>query len=122
MPHLGYATGMENFHTICDGIPIIERPEQGEVIWQDEHGVTCRRWNWRQCKRTGLSARSENLWFVIDRLEPMPMDALHRAGEELVAGLRRLCPSIETAISLLAPHRASTRFSQPQSPPSAIVS
>lgn len=104
MPHLGYAAGSEGFDTIRDGNPIIERPENGEVIWHDEQGVTCRRWNWRQCGRTALSARSEHLWFVIDRLEPMPLDALHPAGEELVGGLRRLCPSVETAISLLEPN------------------
>lgn len=103
VPHLGFATGAEEFDTARDGIPIIEHPEPGEVVWRDERGVTCRRWNWRQCRRTGLTGTSENLWFVIDRLTPMPLDELMRAGDELVLGLRRLSPGVEAATALLEP-------------------
>lgn len=81
----------------------MERPESGEVVWQDQRGVTCRRWNWRQCKRTALSDASQNLWFVIDRLSPMPVEELLRAGDALIEGLRRLCPAVEAAASLLEP-------------------
>jgi len=103
MPRLGSATGAEEFDTARDGLAVVEHPDRGEVVWRDDQGVTCRRWNWRQCRRTALTAASEDLWFVIDRLAPMPMDELMRAGDELVAGLRRLSPGIEAAISLLEP-------------------
>jgi len=103
VPHLGFATGAEEFDTARDGVAIIEHPEPGEVVWRDERGVTCRRWNWRQCRRTGLTGTSENLWFVIDRLTPMPVDELMRAGDELVLGLRRLSPGVEAATALLEP-------------------
>lgn len=33
---------------------LTETPEPGEVIWLDEIGVTCRRWNWRQGARTRI--------------------------------------------------------------------
>ena len=36
----------------ADG-PVVEHPEVGEVVWRDDAGVTCRRWNWRQAPRTG---------------------------------------------------------------------
>ena len=33
----------------------------------------------------------------------MPLEDLVRAGEELVAGLRTMCPGVETTTSLLEP-------------------
>jgi DNA/RNA-binding domain of Phe-tRNA-synthetase-like protein len=101
VPRLGFAIGTEEFDTVRSGVPIIERPEPGEVVWGDERGITCRRWNWRQCRRTALTGASEDLWFVIDRLSPMPVDELMRAGEALVLGLRALSPGVETAVTLL---------------------
>ena len=103
VPQLALATGDEEFDTVRDGVAVIEHPEPGEVIWRDERGVTCRRWNWRQCRRTALTEATENLWFVIDRLAPMPVDELIRAGDELVLGLRRLSPGVEAVTSLLEP-------------------
>jgi DNA/RNA-binding domain of Phe-tRNA-synthetase-like protein len=103
VPNLGLATGAEEFDTARDGVAVIEHPEPGEVIWRDERGVTCRRWNWRQCRRTALTEASQNLWFVIDRLAPMPVDELIRAGDELVLGLRRLSPGVDAVTSLLEP-------------------
>jgi DNA/RNA-binding domain of Phe-tRNA-synthetase-like protein len=103
VPHLGLATGGEEFDTARDGVAVIEHPNPGDVIWRDELGVTCRRWNWRQCRRTALTEASGNLWFVIDRLAPMPVDELIRAGDELVLGLRKLSPDAEAVTSLLEP-------------------
>ena len=103
VPRLVKAAGGEAFDTMRDGVPVIEQVEAGEIIWRDDRGVTCRRWNWRQCKRTALTATSTALWFVIDRLPPMPVESLVQAGEELVAGLKRLCPEVETTIRLLEP-------------------
>jgi DNA/RNA-binding domain of Phe-tRNA-synthetase-like protein len=102
-PHLGFATGTEEFDTSRDGLPSVEHPDQDEVIWRDSKGVTCRRWNWRQCRRTALSEASENLWFIIDRLSPMPVEELERAGEALVLGIRQLCSDVETSTSLIEP-------------------
>lgn len=102
-PRLGIATGSESFDTARDGAPIIDHPDPGEIVWHDDKGITCRRWNWRQCRRTALTPASRNLWFVIDRLAPMPIDELVRAGEELAIGLRELCPGVETTVTLLEP-------------------
>lgn len=33
-------------------------PKQGEVVYADARHVLCRRWNWRQDARTGISPRS----------------------------------------------------------------
>jgi DNA/RNA-binding domain of Phe-tRNA-synthetase-like protein len=48
------AIGNEPFDTVADGVAVIEHPEPGEVVWCDDAGVTCRRWDWRQARRTQL--------------------------------------------------------------------
>ena len=58
----------------------------GEVVWRDDRGVTCRRWNWRQGSRTQLTAGTTRAFFVFDRLAGLPVDGLRRAADEL-AGL-----------------------------------
>jgi DNA/RNA-binding domain of Phe-tRNA-synthetase-like protein len=103
VPRLVLARGDEPFDTVRDGASVIEHPAAGEIVWRDDRGVTCRRWNWRQCKRTALDRDSRNLWFIIDRLPPMPIAELVRAGEELVAGLARVSPGIRHSIDLLEP-------------------
>ncbi len=103
MPRLVLARGDEPFDTVRDGVPVIEQPAAGEVVWRDDAGVTCRRWNWRQCKRTVLTSQSRNLWFIIDRLSPMPVDELVRAGEALAAGLAQMSPGVTHSIELIAP-------------------
>jgi len=102
-PRLEVARGDEPFDTVRDGVPVVEHPDAGEIVWRDDLGVTCRRWNWRQCKRTTLNRNSRNLWFIVDRLPPMPIAELVRAGEELVLGLARISPGITHSIDLLEP-------------------
>ena len=53
-PRLIRAAGTEPFDTAAGGETVIEHPEPGEVVWCDSEGVTCRRWNWRQGRRTQL--------------------------------------------------------------------
>ena len=55
-PRLIRAAGDEPFDTTADGVAVIEHPDPGEVVWCDDAGVTCRRWNWRQCARTRITA------------------------------------------------------------------
>lgn len=99
-PRLVRATGDETFETLANGEPATEHPEPGEVIWRDDRGVTCRRWNWRQGPRTRLDLPTTEMWFVIERLEPMPIEALEAVGRELAEGIRAIAPEarIETAL------------------------
>jgi DNA/RNA-binding domain of Phe-tRNA-synthetase-like protein len=103
IPRLVVADGSEVFGTMRDGQLVDEKPEPGEVIWRDDEGVTCRRWNWRQCKRTAITARSTNLWFVIDRLPPMAIADLERAGEALTGALQEASPGCSCSVDLLCP-------------------
>lgn len=100
-PRLVVAGGMEPFDTTRSGESEVETVEAGEVVWCDDRGVTCRRWNWRQGVRTRITDESTAMWFVLERLEPMPISALLQAGEDLIAGLKRLAPSLEATMQLL---------------------
>lgn len=84
------ATGSESFDTFRSGEPVVDHPDAGEVVWVDDAGVTCRRWNWRQCARTRLTETSTDAYFVLERLEPLPLPTLAAAAEELMRGLREL--------------------------------
>jgi len=70
-PRLTIAEGTERFDTVKEGTPAFESPEKGEVIWRDDLGVTCRRWNWRQGVRTRLDASAQRMWFILESLPVM---------------------------------------------------
>lgn len=89
-PRLIRATGTEPFDTVASGETVVEHPEVGEVAWCDDAGVTCRRWNWRQARRTALRDDTTAALFILDALEPMTDAELEAAGDDLVARLSRL--------------------------------
>jgi DNA/RNA-binding domain of Phe-tRNA-synthetase-like protein len=73
-------------------------PRPGEVVWRDDVGVTCRRWNWRQGRRTQLTDATERAFFVFDRLPPLEREAQEQAVEELVGHLRARSPDVQIRI------------------------
>lgn len=96
-PRLRRATGQEPFDTTADGAEVIEHPEPGEVVWCDDQGVTCRRWNWRQARRTQLRDDTTAAVFIIDCLDPVTDDSLDRVTKELIDELVRLGPHVTIA-------------------------
>ena len=101
-PRLIRAAGDEPFDTVADGNAVIEHPEAGEVVWCDDAGVTCRRWNWRQARRTQLREDTTTALFILDALDPMTDQALHAAADDLIARLARLSPDVRAARRLIA--------------------
>ncbi len=101
-PLLTVADGTENFDTVVNGVPLIENPEAGEVIWRDNLGVTCRRWNWRQGTRTRLESASGRMWFVLESLNAMPINALDEAASMLIDGLAQLLPGSDITSTRLS--------------------
>jgi DNA/RNA-binding domain of Phe-tRNA-synthetase-like protein len=99
-PRLVRASGDEVFDTVADGQPKLETVDPGEVIWRDGRGVTCRRWNWRQGTRTRITEASTLLWFVLERLEPMPAESLLAAAHELVEALQQMGAPAATTMHL----------------------
>lgn len=100
-PRLTIAEGSEPFDTVKEGQPAVEYPDAGEVIWRDDIGVTCRRWNWRQGVRTRLDSQAQRMWFILESLPAMPLDALEEAGKELVDNLQKLMPGATAQVQLL---------------------
>ena len=96
-PRLVRATGDEPFDTAAGGEPVVERPDAGEVVWCDDAGVTCRRWNWRQARRTQLTDGTTAALFVLDALAPLDDDALEAAATDLAEHLTRLGPDVRVA-------------------------
>jgi DNA/RNA-binding domain of Phe-tRNA-synthetase-like protein len=95
------ATGDEEFVTVAGGQETVEHPDAGEVVWRDEAGVTCRRWNWRQGPRTRLTEASTSALFLLESLPEMPVDDVERAGAELAELLEKFSPGAR--ITLHAP-------------------
>lgn len=100
-PRLIRATGTEAFDTTADGAVVVEHPEIGEVVWCDDAGVTCRRWNWRQARRTQLSEHTTTALFILDVLDPMTDAELNCAADDLVTRLRKLGVDVQIARRLI---------------------
>src|SRR5450631_3914592 len=96
------ATGDEPFDTIADGAGVVEHPDPGEVGGRDEAGVTCRRWNWRQARRTQLRDDTTTALFILDALDPLTDEALDAAADDLAGHLSRLGPDVQVARRLIA--------------------
>jgi len=97
------ATGDEPFETTASGEPVVEHPEPGEVVWRDDDGVTCRRWNWRQCTRTRLTTSTTRAVFVFDALGSLPDTELAAAAEAFGTALGGGNPGIRLASRTVGP-------------------
>ena len=100
-PRLVRAIGDEMFDTVADGQPVTVAADPGEVLWRDDLGITCRRWNWRQCVRTRLDESTSNILFILDGLAPMTTGSLETAGAALVEALTTDTPGASATTRLL---------------------
>jgi DNA/RNA-binding domain of Phe-tRNA-synthetase-like protein len=100
---LRFAEGDESFVNFQNGEEVLSHPDKGEVIWADPSGVTCRRWNWRQCTRTALVEQTRNAYFVLDRLAPYPVSNLESAAAELQKSLKEISPQASIECETLLP-------------------
>ena len=96
-PRLLRATGIELFEVLSRGEPNLEYPEVGEAVWADDDGVTCRRWNWRQSRRTQLTDATRQAVFILDALAPVGDFALLAASRELRTRLLTLGSDVRVA-------------------------
>lgn len=86
---LTFAVGDERFIPLngTDSIP----PKQGEVIYRDTKDVLCRRWNWRECDKTKMTAESKNICLVVEGLQPVTADEIEQVSAELAGEVKRFC-------------------------------
>ena len=102
-PKLTFATGNESFDTIANGEQVMVNPEPGEVIWRDDLGVTCRRWNWRQCVRTRLEVDNTSALFIFDGLGEKSKATAAACAAELVSLTGQMWPDQKvTAVTLFS--------------------
>jgi DNA/RNA-binding domain of Phe-tRNA-synthetase-like protein len=99
------ATGAEDFVTVAGGEETVEHPDAGEVVWCDDAGVTCRRWNWRQGPRTRLTERTTSGVFLLESMAPMPVAEVTAAATELAELLEKFSPGAD--IEIRAPWSAA---------------
>jgi len=101
-PRLVIAKGDEPFDTLKQGDPVTETASPGEIIWRDDIGVTCRRWNWRQGIRTRLGIEAQHMWFILESLPEMPAEQLDLAGKMLTDGLEKMMPGMQFNKALIS--------------------
>jgi DNA/RNA-binding domain of Phe-tRNA-synthetase-like protein len=101
-PRLVRADGSEPFDTTAGGEPVVEHPEAGEVVWRDGAGVTCRRWNWRQCTRTRITTGTSSAVFILDALDPLTDADVLAAADALTDAVLALDPDVAVQRRLLA--------------------
>ncbi|TLP94865.1 hypothetical protein FEF26_11175 [Nesterenkonia salmonea] len=106
-PRLVRAKGDEPFDVKSGGEVITEYPKPGEVIWCDDLGGTCRRWNWRQGSRTQLTDETTQALFIMDALSPVGNKDLLAAAEDLVRHLRAFSPGLRSAHRVITAENAT---------------
>lgn len=83
---LTFADGTEEY------IPLGEEkndpPKYGEVIYRDDTGVICRRWNWREGDRTKITPETKNAVVVLESIASIPIE---NAVEELSSFIKKYC-------------------------------
>lgn len=74
-------------------------PRTGEIIYKDEVGAICRRWNWKEADRTKLTQETKHAFLVIEALPPVTRDIVETAIEELADLVKHYCGgTVSTAV------------------------
>jgi DNA/RNA-binding domain of Phe-tRNA-synthetase-like protein len=78
-------------------------PKPGEVIYRDDEDVLCRRWNWRECDKSKMTAESRNLCLVVEGLPPVSAKVIGRISAELREAIATFCGG-STSVRLVDRH------------------
>jgi DNA/RNA-binding domain of Phe-tRNA-synthetase-like protein len=89
---LTFAAGGEGFVPLNSDVR--EEAKAGEVIYRDEQGVLCRRWNWRECDRTKMTAETRNVSLVMEGLPPVEREEVERMAAEMSGLVSGMCGGI----------------------------
>lgn len=73
------------------GEPEDRAPKPGEVIYKDNVGAICRRWNWKEADRTKFTEATKNAVIVIERLPPVLRLQIENLLQELSALIGEYC-------------------------------
>jgi DNA/RNA-binding domain of Phe-tRNA-synthetase-like protein len=93
-------------------------PKPGEVIYRDDLGAICRRWNWKEADRTKLTAATRRAFLVIEGLPPVDRGLVRQASEDLAALIAEHCGGrITTALIDRDRPSAVLEAAPPREPP-----
>lgn len=79
-------------------------PKPGEVIYKDDRGAICRRWNWKEADRTKLTEETRNAVLVLEALPPILVSELEATARDLERLVLEHCGG-EARIEILDRHR-----------------
>ncbi len=80
-------------------------PHVGEIIYKDDLGAICRRWNWKEADRTKLTEDTHNAFLVIEALPPVPKATVETAIGELADLVKQYCGGTVSTAFLDTDHR-----------------
>lgn len=66
-------------------------PKEGEVLYKDDNGAICRRWNWKEADRTKITPDTQNAFLVLEILPPVKKELLEVATNELAHLIETYC-------------------------------
>lgn len=69
-------------------------PHEGEILYKDEVGAICRRWNWKEADRTKLTQETKNAFLVIEALPPVSRNTVETAIHELAELVEQYCGGV----------------------------
>lgn len=73
------------------GEPEERPPYPNEVIYKDDIGTICRRWNWKEADRTKLTEETKNAVLVIEGLPPVGKEQVTIALDKLRELIEKFC-------------------------------
>ena len=93
---LRFANGTETFVQLNSDE--VKNPKEGEVIYQDDKEVLCRRWNWRECDKSKMTEETKNVTLVVEGLN-VSKEEISSIINELASMVEKYCGgSVETEI------------------------
>lgn len=66
-------------------------PYPKEVIYKDEIGTICRRWNWKEADRTKLTEETTDALMVIEGMLPIDKGIIQKAIADLAELIQKYC-------------------------------
>jgi len=73
------------------GEPEARPPYPGEVIYKDDLGAICRRWNWKEADRTKLTPQTRRAVLVLEGLPPVGVNEIEEATASLAVMIQDHC-------------------------------
>lgn len=87
------------------GEPEERAPKAGEVIYKDNVGAICRRWNWKEADRTKFTDATKNAVIVIEGLPPVSRNQIENILQELSASIDEYCGGNISTVIIDKDHR-----------------